>query len=405
MVEKSTVVIDNGGCYIRAGLLGQTHPRRITPNALARGKRDKRTYVGDKILGSPVAEYILTRPSQQGLVLDWECQKVIWEYGAFLRDKSGTSFNILSDAPSLTVVVTVASFSPSSVKREFLDVLFNDYGFHRAALIDASVATQFSPGITSQFTEEDWKNPCGLLIDCGFSAITIIPVYNTQPVLKASQRLPVGGRLLNNLLRERLAYLQIDLDDNPLLIQHIKESVCHVATGGLPAALKDLQSMAPKDNIGYVLPDFSSSNSPFFGSVVLSESDVPPGSQAIKIGADRLAVPEALFNPSTFGIDKLGIAEAVARAVSLCDPAIRGPVASKIIVSGGTAMMPGFLERLQNELESTLRTEAPVSHIRLISESDGRCDLSSWRGTSQVASNEDDLAFLGAVYKSDWQRP
>jgi actin-related protein 6 len=397
---SKTIVIDNGGSHVKAGYAGQPNPRKIVPNALARGKRDKKMYIGDRILNSPLAEYILSRPSQRGLVLDWECQKLIWEHGVFVRDKVGTSMNILPEAESLTAVVTIAAFAPQSVKRETLDVLFNDYRFNRAVLVDAVLASQFSPGITSQFTPDDWANPCGLLIDVGFSAITIVPVFNTQPVVKASQRVSVGGRILNNLLRERLAYLQVDLDDNPLLIQHIKESVCEVSVNALKETLALLKATAPNDNIGYVLPDFSvSSNGQFLGSVVGHEKDVPPGSQPVKIGADRFAVPEALFSPSTFGIDKLGIAEAVQRSISLCDECIRDAVAPKIIVSGGTAM-PGFIERLENELAAVV-----PQPVRLLREADGWYDLSAWRGASQIATSDDDLTYLGMMFRDDWQRP
>jgi actin-related protein 6 len=397
------IVIDNGGCTIKAGYSGQPNPRRCIPNALARGKKDKKLYVGDKIYSSNIAEYILTRPSQRGLVLDWECQKIIWENGLFVRDKSGSSFNVLSDAPSMTVVLTTAACTPAPVKRETLDVLFNDYRFYRAVLVDSIIASQFSPTITGQFTKDDWQNPCGLLVEVGFSAITVMPVFNTQPIPKTTQRLSIGGRILNNLLRERLAYLQVDLDDNPLLIQHIKEVTCEVARppGGLLTCLSELKAQAPRDVIGYVLPDFETSS---LGFRVNLESEVPTGSQAVKMGADRFTIPEAIFNPQTFGLDKIGIVDLIVRSVQLCDESIRDCIASKIIVSGGTAMMPNFLERLQFELEGALRTVAPgVDQVRLIAEPDGRLDLCAWRGASQLATDEDDLAFLGMVSRDEWK--
>ena len=395
MVTK-TIVIDNGGSSIKAGYAGQPEPRRCIPNALARGKRDKKLYVGEKIT---LAEYILTRPSQRGLVLDWECQKLIWENGLFVRP-----FNVLPDSENLTVVMTVAACTPQSVRREALDVLLNDYRFQRAALVESIVASQFSPSITSQFTSEDWKNPCGLLIEVGFSAMTILPVFNTQPIPHTAQRISIGGRILNNLLRERLAYLQIDLDDNPLLIQHIKETTCQVAEPpGLQKCLVELKEKRSNnaDVVGYVLPDFNSS---FQGFPVSSESEVPSGSQAVKIGADRFAIPEALFNPSTFGLDKIGIVEAIVRSVSLCEECIRDCVASKIIVSGGTAMTPNFIDRLRADLEGPLRQVAPgIDQVRFLTEPDGRLDLSAWRGASQLATNEDDLAFLGVMNREEWK--
>jgi actin-related protein 6 len=395
-------VLDNGGSTIRAGFAGQPNPKRITPNALARGKRDKKMYVGEKILSSPLAEYIMARPSQRGLVLDWECQKLIWEHGVFVRDKSGQSFNVLPEAETSTIVVTVAQFTPNSIKREMFDVLFNDYRFFRAVIVESTLSAQFSPGITSQFTQDDWENPCGLIIDVGFSATTIVPVFNTLPVPKASQRVPVGGRILNNLFRERLAYSQLDLDDNPLLVQHIKESVCRVSEASLRDTLKHLS----KDSfVGYMLPDFGGSP-PFVGEILdLSDPQVPLNRQAVKIGADRFAVPEALFNPLSFGIDKLGLVEAVSSSILKCDVCIRKAVASKIIVVGGTASLPGFIVRLENELQPVLRLVAQIDRVRILTEPDGRTDLSVWRGASQVASNEEDLAYLGAIYRDDWVKP
>ena len=404
-MTTKTIVVDNGGSTIKAGYAGQPNPRKCCPNALARGKRDKKLYAGDKIQNAPLAEYILTRPSQRGLVLDWESQKVIWEHALFVRDKSGTSFNVLPEAEQLTIVLTTAACIPQSVRKETLDVLFHDFRFHRAILVESISASQFSPGITSQFTSDDWQNPCGLLIDVGFSAITVMPVFQTQPILKATQRVSIGGRILNNLLRERLAYLQIDLDDNPLLIQHIRETVCRAAPQpGLKDCLDRLKAEAPHDMVGYVLPDFSSSNGPYVGYQVGTETEVPAGAQAVKVGADRFAIVEALFSPASFGIDKVGIIDAIVRSVSLCDECVRECVASKIIVSGGLAMTPGFIQRLAYELEGALRTVAPeLKTVRLLTEPDGRLDLSAWRGASQIATNEDDLAFLGAIYRDEWR--
>ena len=392
--SSKILVVDNGGGFVRGGFSGQSEPRRAIPNALARTKRggDKKIFIGDRILYSPTAEYLFLRPSQRGILCDIESQKIIWEHGLFVREKLTGSFPVLSDAETSTILLTVSSFTPESVRREIFDVLFRDYRFYRAVLIDSTICAQFSPGITSQFTPDDWSNPCGLLIDVGFSFTTIIPVFQTQPVLKAAQRIPVGARILNNLLKERLAYLQVDLDDNPLLVQHIRETVCEVAPNTLSESLK-----SPKI-IGYLLPEFNGEG-PFVGKIVENSADVPPGSQAIKIGPDRFTIPEALFNPLTFGIDSIGLTDAIIRSIELCDPVIRKCLAQKIIVFGGTAMTPGFLKRLQTELEANLSFPA-----KILTEQDGRLDLTVWRGASQIASNEDDLAYFEAIFREDWSR-
>lgn len=391
-------MIDNGGSAVRGGFTGQSLPRRVIPNCVGRGKRgDKRLFIGERILNSPLAEYLLTRPVTRGLVTDWECQKVVWEGSLFVRNKFG-NFQISSEIiESTTVILSTAAFTPPTLRQEAYDVLFEDYRFSRGIQFDSSIAAQFSPGITCQFTPDDWGNPCGLIIDVGFSFTTVVPVFSTQPVAQASQRTPVAGQVLNNLLKERISYAQIDLEDNPLLIENIKEQCCYVSQD-----FRDDLEGGKFSKIFYSLPDFSS-QPPFTGSVVASLTDLPPGHQFVELSSERIVIPECLFSPRSFGVDRPSVVETIVQAVLLCDPVIREAVCRKIIVVGGTSMMTGFLDRLSAELEPELKLISPsLDKIRLITESDGRNDLSVWRGLSQIASNETDLEYLGLINRQNW---
>ena len=118
-------------------------------------------------------------------------------------------------------------------------------------------------------------------------------------------------------------------------------------------------------------------------------------SQTITVGADRFAIPEALFSPRTFGIDSIGLAEAVALAISRCEAPIRSALGAKIIVCGGVAKTKGFLTRLSSELEAAIHTP-----VRLLCESDGKLELSVWRGAAQL--RDEDIAFLGGMRREDW---
>jgi actin-related protein 6 len=134
---SKVLVVDNGGGIVRGGFAGQLEPRRSIPNALARSKRgDKKIFIGDKILNSPIAEYLFYRPSQRGLICDMELQKIIWENGLFVREKLAGSFPVLADAETSTIVLTVSPFTPEQIRRDIYDVLFADYRFYKVVLID-----------------------------------------------------------------------------------------------------------------------------------------------------------------------------------------------------------------------------------------------------------------------------
>lgn len=381
MPPPKHLIIDNGGAVVRSGFSGNSDPDKTRLNAVARGKRDKKIYVADKIL--PLSEYLLARPLHRGLVVDWETEKVVWASAVFGGKGAKSSER------SESLVVTSAAFLPTTIKREMYDVGFRDFQFSDVLVVDSSLCAQFSPGITNQFSNADWSNPCGIIVDCGFSYSTVIPLFNTQPVVGGSVRVPVGGRVLNNLLRERLAYLQLDLDDNPMLVEHIREEVCEVAHQSLGSILAHPR---PEHRLSYLLPDSGS-----HGRVMDSGDELggSGSSQTITVGADRFAIPEALFSPRTFGIDSIGLAEAVALAISRCEAPIRSALGAKIIVCGGVAKTKGFLTRLSSELEAAIHTP-----VRLLCESDGKLELSVWRGAAQL--RDEDIAFLGGMRREDW---
>lgn len=363
-------VIDNGGCTVR---MSGVKDVRLRTNAVCRGKKDRKIYIGDKILNC--AEYILARPISRGLVTDWELQKLIWES---MRSSK------LQDS---TVVLTIGGpFAPNICKRDAYDVLFEDCGFSKALVVEAPFCAQFSPGITSQFTLKDWQNPCGLLIEAGFSHCVVVPVYNTQPIPNASVKLPVGARILNNLLRDRLAYMQYDLDDNPLLVQHIRETMCRTAK--TPADFANSITAAPGVYCAYELPSGG-------GSLGFPTTQ-PSSNPHVILGADTFAVPEAVFNPLSVGLDFIGLGECVKLAISKCPEICRKAVCSKIILFGGLAKSEGFQARLAHEIAQHTET----ADIRFLTEPDGQSDLSVWRGANNFT--EEDLNSLGAITKQDW---
>ena len=59
---------------------------------------------------------------------------------------------------------------------------------------------------------------------------------------------------------------------------------------------------------------------------------------------------ECLFQPSLFDIDGIGVHEMVLNSISECEPDIQNDMYSNIVVSGGSSMFEGFVERLKKEI-------------------------------------------------------
>ncbi len=84
-----------------------------------------------------------------------------------------------------------------------------------------------------------------------------------------------------------------------------------------------------------------------------------PDGQEIAIGDERFRCPEALFNPSVLGLQSCGLPETTYNSIMKCDVDMRKDLFGSIVLSGGTTMLPGFVERMQKEITalapSTLR--------------------------------------------------
>ncbi|CAM9822675.1 unnamed protein product, partial [Ectocarpus sp. 13 AM-2016] len=66
---------------------------------------------------------------------------------------------------------------------------------------------------------------------------------------------------------------------------------------------------------------------------------------------------QLIFNPDAGGKDFAaratdgGLASMVMRSISMCDKDINPDLLGSVVVAGGTTMMPGFVERLQEDLD------------------------------------------------------
>jgi actin-related protein 6 len=89
-VPEKTLVIDNGGFTIKAGLAcageetPQLHQCRIIPNCVARS-RDRHVYIGAQLENcKDFGEMAFRRPVEKGYLVNWESEKAIWE-GSFFE--------------------------------------------------------------------------------------------------------------------------------------------------------------------------------------------------------------------------------------------------------------------------------------------------------------------------------
>jgi actin-related protein 6 len=187
-----------------------------------------------------------------------------------------------------------------------------------------------------------------LVIDSGFSHTTVTPVVKGRPIHDAVRRLDIGGKHLTNYLTELLAIHEISLKEDPWIANEVKEATCFVSDN----FRRDMErtwrahEMDPPVAVDVQLPDYQE----YFKAIArpYSAKDQASKSKAniATLGNERFQVPELLFNPNDVGMHEAGLPELVLQSVGILPEGLRPDMLANILVVGGNARIPGFVERL-----------------------------------------------------------
>jgi len=133
----------------------------------------------------------------------------------------------------------------------------------------------------------------------------------------------------------------------------------------------------------------------------LEKSYELPDGQMIKIDNERFRCPEALFQPSLLGLD--GIHETTYKSIMKCDIHIKKDLYANIVLSGGTTMYPGIVDRMQKEITalapSTMKIGVYAPLERKYSVRIGGSILASLSNMDWISKQEYDESGPSIVYR------
>ncbi|KAL2929638.1 Actin-related protein 6 [Bienertia sinuspersici] len=405
-MSSTVIVLDNGGGTIKIGLGGDRNPTLITPNSTAKppfSSSSKKLLTCDEILSFDPTSLSLRRPIDRGYLLNPDLQRDIWSH--LFRSLPLPSPNVSS------LLLTHPLFSLSS--SPLFELVFEDFSFRSLYISD-------SPSLVHLY--EASRNPngvvsrtqCSLVVDCGFSFTHCAPVFQNFTLNFGVKRLDLGGKALTNYLKELVSYRSINVMDETLIMDDVKEKLCFVSLD-VPRDLQ-IARKTGRENLfksTYVLPDGITHTKGFVKdmkeaqryqtlydgaptSITTEEEAIDPSEDEedrkkvdltkneFNLTNERFLVPEMIFRPADLGLNQAGLAESIVRSINSCHPLLHPVLYESIILTGGSTLFPHFAERLENELRPLVPDDY---HVKITTQEDPI--LGVWRGGSLLASSPD----------------
>ena len=342
--SSAAIVIDNGTKSCKVGYSGEDNPRTILPSAVGVSKQTQGS--GEMIGEEPLKRrdlYQVKFPIERGIIKDWENMEKIWHY-AF--------YNELKVPPEEhPVLLTEPPLSPKANREKIVQVMFETFGVPATYVSLQPLLTLISSGRTN-----------GIVLDSGEGVSSIVPICEGIPLKHAMLRLHLSGADLTDyllrLMTERGYYLETPSEQE--LAPDIKEKLCY-------AAIDYDEEIAAAAAAGS-------------DAELEKEYELPDGRKII-LGDERFRCSEALFQPSLVGMPYAGFHQSIFNSINKCDMAMRRDLYNNIVLSGGTTLLSGFIERLEKELFSI---SPPTVELQLIGPPERK--FSVWTGGSILSS-------------------
>ncbi|MFX0095776.1 MAG: actin, cytoplasmic 2 [Candidatus Hodarchaeota archaeon] len=337
--------MDNGSRLTKAGYAGESRPRWFFPTLIGYPRyrsimTDVDHYNRDYYVGEEAQQLRgvlnIVHPVECGLVVNWDAMTKVWsEFFERYFQINPSEHPILLTEPPL---------NPARNREKMVETLFETFNVPAMFVSMSAGLSFYASGRTT-----------GLVVDMGEDVTHIVPIHNSVPITQAISRFDIGGGDITDYFRRLHLQRGYTWGHGSVfeIVRDMKERLCYVA-------LDPENELETDQEEQYILPD----------------------GETITAGTERFLAPEAYFNPPAMGRDELALPEAINNAIQQCDLDIRPVLYQNIVLSGGSSLFPGLMERLHKEFTTMLPKNLKIQVITL---QEGQ--YGAWIGGSLLSSS------------------
>uniref|UniRef100_A0A8C1ZAS4 Actin-like 6A n=1 Tax=Cyprinus carpio TaxID=7962 RepID=A0A8C1ZAS4_CYPCA len=363
--EVGALVFDMGSYSVRAGYAGEDCPKADFPTVIGvtldredgstpmetdgeKGKSGTTYYIDTNQLRVPRENMEVMSPLKNGMIEDWDSFQAILDHTYKMHFKSEPSLH--------PVLMSEASWNTRAKREKLTELMFEHYNIPAFFLCKSAVLSAFANGRST-----------GLVLDSGSTHTTAIPVHDGYVLQQGIVKSPLAGDFMSMQCRELFQELGVEIVPPYVIASKVRIAQDSVREG-TPASWKKKEKLPQVSRSWHnymcntVIQDFQASvlqvsDSSYDEQVAAQMPTVHyelPNGYNCDFGAERLKIPEGLFDPSNAkglsGNTMLGVSHVVTTSVGMCDIDIRPGLYGSVVVTGGNTLIQGFTDRLNREL-------------------------------------------------------
>lgn len=338
-MEVSTVVVDNGGSSIRAGIGGDSEPQTVMPNIIGRPPKilpgTKEVYVGSEAFSQRGITF--NCPIENKVIKNFDDIEKIWSH-IFEKEMNLN----MEEHP---ILMTESFTTQRSSKEKAVQIMMETFKVPAYYSTSPSLLSLYASGITT-----------GVTIDAGESMTTILPIYESFSMTHVNRIFDAGGKTINSYL-SKLLQQECSIQPSIEAVRNIKEKYCYIAEN--PKEETNKYEHSSENDVKYEAPDGTS----------------------MVIKSQRFRCTELFFQPELINLNSKSLTQLIIDAITESDEDLRKEFYGTIVLSGGSSMFKGFGERI----EKNLAESAPHDYKVKVIAPENRKN-SAWIGGSQLVS-------------------